>query len=56
MGRVELILKGYVEKLPFEDCTFDIVMTRLSFHHFTEMQVPFDEMRRVLKPEGKLFH
>ena len=29
-------------------------MTRLAFHHFTEMEQPFSEMSRVLKPDGKL--
>lgn len=47
-------VNGYAESLPFDDCTFDIVMTRLSFHHFTEIQAPFNEMYRVLKPKGKL--
>ena len=47
-------LHGCVEELPFADDSFDIVMTRLSFHHFPEMSRPFAEMYRVLKPGGKL--
>lgn len=47
-------INAFVEDLPFSDNSFDIVMTRLSFHHFTEMAGPFAEMHRVLKPGGKL--
>lgn len=47
-------LNGFAEKLPFKDCSFDIVMTRMSFHHFTEIERPFAEMHRVLKKGGKL--
>ena len=45
---------GFVEKMPFPDNTFDVVITRLSFHHFSEMEKPFSEMYRVLKKGGKL--
>lgn len=47
-------VNGFVEELPFAEESFDVVMTRLSFHHFTEMKQPFDEMNRVLKRGGKL--
>lgn len=47
-------VEGNVNALPFEDGSFDIVMTRLSFHHFTDIQKPFDEMDRVLKSGGQL--
>ena len=47
-------VNGFVESMPFEDETFDIVITRLAFHHFTEMEKPFSEMDRVLKTGGKL--
>ena len=53
LGNMEFIL-GLIEDLPFPDASFDIVMTRLSFHHFQEMEKPFSEMNRVLKPGGKL--
>ena len=42
------------ECLPFEDETFDLVITRLSLHHFVEPEKPFREMQRVLKKGGKL--
>ena len=47
-------VNGYAEKMPFDDQYFDTVLTRLSFHHFTEMETPFSEMSRVLKSGGQL--
>ncbi len=40
------------EKLPFETATFDIVSSRLAAHHFEDLAVAWQEMRRVLKPSG----
>lgn len=45
---------GDAEALPYEDETFDLVITRLSLHHFTNPKKPFAEMKRVLKKGGKL--
>lgn len=45
---------GNAEKLPYEAETFDLVITRLSFHHFANPELPFQEMKRVLKKGGKL--
>ena len=47
-------VNGLVEEIPFSDGHFDIVLTRLAFHHFTEIEQPFSEMSRVLKQGGKL--
>ena len=41
-------------ELPFLDNSFDIVFSRLAFHHFPDIEQPFKEMKRVLKPGGKL--
>ena len=46
-------VQGIVEGIPYQNNTFDIVLTRLAFHHFTEMEAPFREMHRVLKSGGK---
>ena len=46
--------KGNAEELPYETETFDLVITRLSFHHFDNPEKPFQEMARVLKKGGKL--
>lgn len=45
---------GNAERLPYKDGSFDLVITRLSLHHFVDPRVPFGEMRRVLKRGGKL--
>ena len=45
---------GDAGKLPYDDCSFDLVITRLSLHHFVNPEIPFKEMKRVLKQGGKL--
>ncbi|WP_025640280.1 class I SAM-dependent methyltransferase [Schnuerera ultunensis] len=47
-------VNGFVEEIPFPDGHFDIVLTRLAFHHFIRIERSFSEMGRVLKPGGKL--
>ena len=49
-----IFVKGLAENMPFLDESFDVVVTRLSFHHFPEVNRPFEEMKRVLKTGGKL--
>lgn len=49
-----VFVQGEAEKLPFLDDSFDIVVSRLAFHHFTDIRKPFWEMARVLRPKGKL--
>jgi len=41
-------------ELPFEDATFDIVTCRRAAHHFTDIARALREMKRVLKPDGRL--
>ena len=53
LSNIEFV-EGLAEKLPFESETFDIVITRLAFHHFADCETPFKEMKRVLKKGGKL--
>lgn len=45
---------GDAAEMPFLDGSFDIVLSRLAFHHFPDIETPFSEMVRVLKPGGKL--
>lgn len=45
---------GDAAELPFSNRSFDIVLSRLAFHHFPDIKQPFAEMVRVLKPGGKL--
>ena len=45
---------GDAGELPFLNNSFDIVISRLAFHHFPDTAHSFDEMVRVLRPQGKL--
>lgn len=53
IGNVRLI-QGDVGKLPFEDESFDIVLTMNGFHAFPDKERAYSEMNRVLKPGGHL--
>jgi ubiquinone/menaquinone biosynthesis C-methylase UbiE len=46
--------EGSATDLPFADDHFDIVVTRLSIHHFQEPRRVLSEMRRVMKNDGTL--
>lgn len=46
--------EGSATELPFAANSFDAVVTRLSVHHFPEPQLVFQEMFRVLRPDGTL--
>jgi ubiquinone/menaquinone biosynthesis C-methylase UbiE len=46
--------EGSATDLPFPDASFDVVVTRLSIHHFLAPARPLAEMARVLKPGGTL--
>ena len=48
------MVQGNAEELPFPDSSFDIVVTRLAFHHFADSERVFGETVRVLKRGGKL--
>jgi ubiquinone/menaquinone biosynthesis C-methylase UbiE len=43
---------GDAENLPFKEAQFDGLITRLAVHHFADPQRAFDEMFRVLRPQG----
>lgn len=42
-------------QFPFEDESFDMVITRYALHHFPEIKNTFREISRVLKLEGTFF-
>jgi SAM-dependent methyltransferase len=46
--------QGVVEKLPFEDESFDCVLTRYSAHHWRDVDAGLREAARVLKTGGTL--
>ncbi len=42
------------EELPFEDQRFDLVASRFSAHHWGDVPTALRQMRRVVKPAGRL--
>lgn len=47
-------IEALAEALPFGPAEFDLIVTRLSFHHFVDIQAVLTECRRILRPEGRL--
>lgn len=47
-------VQGYVEFLPFDDESFEIVISRYSAHHWHDVGRAMREVKRVLKPGGKV--
>jgi len=44
--------QGMVERLPFADASFDVVLSRFSAHHWRDFEAGLRETARVLKPAG----
>jgi len=53
-GRVAPLL-GDVHSIPAGDDTFDLVISRGSYHFWEDLPAAFMEIRRVLKPGGKAY-
>src|SRR6185312_9039074 len=47
-------LQGSAERLPFENATFDLVVSTTSFDHWADQAAGLAECRRVLAPGGRL--
>ena len=45
---------GDVSRLPFDDSSFSMVVTRYSLHHMVNPKGVLEEMRRVCKPGGRV--
>ncbi len=45
---------GSVDPLPYEHCSYSIVVSRFAFHHFVNPQAVLEEMTRVAKWEGRV--
>jgi 2-polyprenyl-3-methyl-5-hydroxy-6-metoxy-1,4-benzoquinol methylase len=48
------VVQEFSEKLPFDDCEFDIVFARAVLHHTKDLAAASGEFFRVLKPGGSL--
>lgn len=45
---------GQAEKLPFEEASFNAVVTRLTIHHFADPGVECSDMARITRSKGRL--
>jgi len=46
--------EGDVHALPFPDAGFNLVTSRLAPHHFSNIKLALSEIKRVLRPDGRL--
>lgn len=46
---------GEAEKLPYDDAGFDLVSCQFAFHHMPRPEATLMEIKRVTKPEGRIF-
>jgi ubiquinone/menaquinone biosynthesis C-methylase UbiE len=46
--------QGVAERLPYASAAFDLVVSRLSLHHFSDAHGPLGEMVRVCRPGGRV--
>jgi ubiquinone/menaquinone biosynthesis C-methylase UbiE len=49
-----IAMRGDAAALPFLDDSFDVVVSRFAVHHFEHPKVELAEMRRCLRPGGRL--
>ncbi len=49
-----VVQQGLAESLPFDDHSFDIVISRYSAHHWHDVGQALREVKRVLRPGGRV--
>lgn len=49
-----LLTQAAAENSPFPADSFDYVVTNFTFHHFADKTAVFNELSRILKPDGAL--
>ncbi len=55
LSRKEIHVLGFGERLPFKENSFDVVMCTQVLEHVNQPFEVVREIRRVLKPQGKVF-
>jgi len=55
-GEVEGMVIADAANLPFEDDSFDLIFSSNVLEHVEQLGVAFDEMKRVLAPDGIMVH
>ena len=48
------LLRGLLDALPLEDASVDLALSELVLHHVRELAPVFAEVRRILRPGGRL--
>ena len=51
LDKKKAVVNGEAERLPFKDCSFDIILCVTAVHHF-DVERAFREMKRVAKPDA----
>ena len=52
--KAKILCMDLEEQLPFEDETFDVIISSLVLHYIKDWSKPFREFQRILKPNGNL--
>lgn len=52
--RMDLLVRGDSQRLPFKNMSFDTIICRGILHHLPNSSLCIQEMKRILKPGGKI--